>query len=121
MFAEGSKNISSKLRTPLSSIKKAVVNQILLHTTIYESCKRIAKCGHVRTFRRNSTLSYCYTSRKEKQTKKHAHKGRAILDDKKTNETRSINQFIRTREEQRNGYNNLKATHRLRIPNVLLL
>lgn len=27
------KNISSKLRTPLSSIKKAVVNQILLHTT----------------------------------------------------------------------------------------
>nr|DAO55166.1 MAG TPA: hypothetical protein [Caudoviricetes sp.] len=65
------------------------------------------------------TPTYIYLP--EEQTKKHAHKGRAILDDKKTNETRSINQFIRTREEQRNGYNNLKATHRLRIPNVLLL
>lgn len=58
---------------------------------------------------------------KKNKQKKHAHKGRAILDDKKTNETRSINQFIRTKGETRDGYNNLKATHRLRIPNVLLL
>lgn len=58
----------------------------------------------------SSTLAEFST---EEPTKKHAHKGRAILDDKKNERNTVQLTSIRTKGEKRDGHNNQKATHRL--------